>query len=810
MLFNLEIKLNYKLKIQIALTLLFLTALCSCRVGHDFIIYSYKAETSKDLVQFWYCLRKTDKKCVDYAADYYSTFVDLTGRSTTFDAGDGYYYKNYKFEEITAVHSKNVELTKRLVREGYNVDKLFKHVSKFGSVESFKYLVNHKKLQEKPDQVDFQRLFDEAITFSNYKLAKYIFKNYTIYLYNSNNPDKINPDIMSPAFKIALLSDYSYELLSFFIKKAGSLPFIDESGQNVFDILTQNKNTALSYEQTLQLLLQKFKNEKKNSSIIQSSTISVRNGDYIFLKQMRKYFKIQFSLKSKDMGIAIGNIILRLINNKKHSLITHIKPLFRESKYKPNLNVRLMGTYGCSPLILAAKANDYNLVEFLITHKANVNFRDYNKESPLFYAVRNDNYKIAELLISHKANLNFRNKNKKNILTFVKSEKILKLLIKNKANINALIRNNKYIHPKIVLFLIQNGVSIQKFKNLNFDLRDIKNNAIFKIRFLMISKGLKKDLIPLDETGILSFFLSASDENMKLFFEYKDKGYLTFNASDAHFYLKNLIRLGSYSNYKKLFEYLKSKGLINKNQIKKDLYLINPAFYRKYRRDKEFKRYFSNYEKGKSIQEYFTDSFFNNPDLSKAQFYLELQLNVNFKIKKYPNPLFALIHKTVNEDKYNKSSKINEALLKNVGVNENSQPHSNKFYYQYVEDRMLFLIKNKININQQDKNGNTVLHIIAKNEHGYFIRDILDRTSIDINLQNKDKKTALHYAVKNSSYWMVRILIKKGANPNLRDKKGKSALDYAIESKDEKLIKLLKVYNSNPLPLRFKKRVIYH
>jgi len=57
-----------------------------------------------------------------------------------------------------------------------------------------------------------------------------------------------------------------------------------------------------------------------------------------------------------------------------------------------------------------------------------------------------------------------------------------------------------------------------------------------------------------------------------------------------------------------------------------------------------------------------------------------------------------------------------------------------------------------------------------------------------------NRNHALHYAVINNNLAMLRILLKKGANPNRKNKAGKTALDLALEGKKRDLIlALLKV-----------------
>ena len=99
------------------------------------------------------------------------------------------------------------------------------------------------------------------------------------------------------------------------------------------------------------------------------------------------------------------------------------------------------------------------------------------------------------------------------------------------------------------------------------------------------------------------------------------------------------------------------------------------------------------------------------------------------------------------------------------------------FYY-------LLKVRNGININEKNREGNTALIIAAK--AGMF-RNIayLLRNGANVNLQNNKNETALMYACysTNRDYWkkmrVVRLLLKKYPKINLKDNHGKSAIFYA-------------------------------
>ncbi|WP_425381393.1 ankyrin repeat domain-containing protein [Spiroplasma endosymbiont of Polydrusus pterygomalis] len=83
-------------------------------------------------------------------------------------------------------------------------------------------------------------------------------------------------------------------------------------------------------------------------------------------------------------------------------------------------------------------------------------------------------------------------------------------------------------------------------------------------------------------------------------------------------------------------------------------------------------------------------------------------------------------------------------------------------------------LANGIDINTQDKDGNTTLHFATKNRRLKTVTFLLAH-GININQQNKDGNTALHLA---TNYWnlnIVNVLIANSANINQQNKKNETA-----------------------------------
>lgn len=110
-----------------------------------------------------------------------------------------------------------------------------------------------------------------------------------------------------------------------------------------------------------------------------------------------------------------------------------------------------------------------------------------------------------------------------------------------------------------------------------------------------------------------------------------------------------------------------------------------------------------------------------------------------------------------------------------------------------------FLIKNKINLNYQDKDGNTIMHFIAMNE----IEKSIEFTIKYIKNAEHIKKFPNHYIMLENrinqikSRWsnyqkIVNLLIDNGINLKLKNNQGKTALKLAKEYKNEIVLSYIK------------------
>jgi len=74
-----------------------------------------------------------------------------------------------------------------------------------------------------------------------------------------------------------------------------------------------------------------------------------------------------------------------------------------------------------------------------------------------------------------------------------------------------------------------------------------------------------------------------------------------------------------------------------------------------------------------------------------------------------------------------------------------------------------------MDFNYKFGNGDTLLHLCARFFVPLYLIKFLIINGININEQNKDGDTALHIAAKNHNYKMIDLLIKLGASEDIHN-----------------------------------------
>lgn len=111
-------------------------------------------------------------------------------------------------------------------------------------------------------------------------------------------------------------------------------------------------------------------------------------------------------------------------------------------------------------------------------------------------------------------------------------------------------------------------------------------------------------------------------------------------------------------------------------------------------------------------------------------------------------------------------------------------------------DTVNVLIRDKVDLNVQDAQGNTAVMVAA--ELGYnSILELLIKNNAGVDMKNNDGNTAVTLAVLHSHCDTVKMLLAAGANINITNKLGKVALSYAFDNGHVEIARLFTAKDIN-------------
>ena len=109
-----------------------------------------------------------------------------------------------------------------------------------------------------------------------------------------------------------------------------------------------------------------------------------------------------------------------------------------------------------------------------------------------------------------------------------------------------------------------------------------------------------------------------------------------------------------------------------------------------------------------------------------------------------------------------------------------------------LEMYKILLDKKDIDVNAQNKEGNTILHLASKIVNESFLNEILNNSKIDINIQNDQLNTPLHLVIENQNKTFAILLIKnEKCNLSLANMKKMTPLLIAFDKKLDEIVNLL-------------------
>ena len=518
------------------------------------------------------------------------------------------------------------------------------------------------------------------------------------------------------------------------------------------------------------------------------------------------------------LGEAVSHgdgVIIRLllengfdINHKNSSKRTILQDVALEGNYKvfqilmsyhPNYDDP--DSYGRTVLFDAVEGGNVNIVKELVNHMENINVVDENNETPLFKAVLKENTKIAETLILFGMNLDSLDNYKRNVLfnTILQGNKnidILKLMIKKGININQIDINGGNIIDEILYILDLQRQTAKELLQLegNYSLIE-KDMSYLELTKIIIENGLDINRIDKDGLPILAKEVEKKNYENIVFLINCGADINTKNINGKSILFNEVIK--GNSNYKMINFLVKNGADIELRDSEEktiiddlaEIILIQKGF------KKEDLEKYPDINEEEDYNLLFKKMLTFRPDLTKRR---SNGRNILFDVIIYNDfdIIRLLFNYGLDPNIIDKDGNTPLSVLIDNGLKLKDLKQRELFL-----ERLVFLLKFRVNVDIQDINGYTVFHKTVIANDLAVVEKLLTKKA-DLSLKDNQGRTALHHTQWNGNYKIARWLIAAGADINQADNSGFTLLNYAaILGHIELVVTLIKsgvlMYNKN-------------
>jgi len=499
----------------------------------------------------------------------------------------------------------------------------------------------------------------------------------------------------------------------------------------------------------------------------------------------------------------VTELLDALRNNNKHaiSLIEQNEKLI-QANLDEKCNVITMDKFinDIIDIVVDNSIKKYDVIKKTLKHKSMaVVYRNFNNSIAMIKAVEANNTKALDWLLSLKVSPTVQDENGMNVLMHVVQNRDLNSYVKTFASDKTCL-NQEDDHGRTALFYaLSNAMALWKLEECGIDInhRDHEGNNVLiyccKYKKLSHLKHLLKqkvDVNAVDNEGRTAGMYLAMN------------GYYADAICKGTFGLYNTIMTGDYST----FVTLRAAGFnINYiNEMRESaLSLLLKHMYKSVDTKK-----FDNYVRT-LISMIFNGCKFNTP-LDKDD---NTALMIFLLINDYES--FNFVTRYCNHIDFSKKNKNGESItslymknknelffrsilkLSTADIDYTDPTNGNNLLMLAVITRPYhiadLLNKKPELLHEINHKGENAL-IIACKANKYKSVEVLLNSQTHVNLNNQDRSgnTALHYAVRCRNPRIVQLLKEKGANGQLKNFNNQSPFDLAMELGDKSLLRALK------------------
>lgn len=485
--------------------------------------------------------------------------------------------------------------------------------------------------------------------------------------------------------------------------------------------------------------------------------------------KVAKILVMGITLLATAAGTAQENVFLDRTYWKGNPTIEQVETAIAAGNNISELNSNMFDAV-CYALL---EKTDNATIKHLLTKKGNpVDKVTHDGRTYIFWAAYRNNLEIMQHLVAKGAKADIKDSHGYNVINFAArggqtNTALYDFLLEHHADINDTTNDG----ANALLLLAPSVTDFKTFEYFN-------------------SKGL--DLKSTDANGNRLFHYAAKGGNVAILKRLKAKGlpYAALNKLNGNAILMASEGVDNPKNGLATFAYLESLGLepnITDKQGRNPLHAIAGKC-----TDVAIFKYFI--EKGVSVNQKDTNGntpFLNaakNNDLSVVQFLADYVEDINIVDANERSALSLAVNGNTAE--------VVDFLLRK-GANSNTvDAKGNTLAYYLLNDfneklpkkfesKLKVLQANGLDLNILQHNGNTLLHLAAKDNNMALLQR-LEEFNLDINKKNEEGNTALHLAAMTSNNdAILKYLIEKGADKTARTDFEETV--YELASENEKL-----------------------
>lgn len=452
-----------------------------------------------------------------------------------------------------------------------------------------------------------------------------------------------------------------------------------------------------------------------------------------------------------------------------------------------NPDLSLTDNYGRTVLFDAVEGGNIDIIKEVINNTDDINIVDNKGQTALFYSVLKDKEIVTKFLISNGMDVNILDKKRQNALfnaVVLGSSSIptVELLLEKDIKLNIKDYAEKTLLDeilKILSFAKNTKLKLEgKYRLVN------KDRNYLKLTGLLIDNGLAIDRT--DPQGQTVLYKEVERENYDTIdFLIASGADVNTQDNDGTTVLFDAVLKGP-SNMQ-MIDHLISKGAdidhldYNERTIVDDL--VESVLITQNNKKPSSKRFLNLREEEDYLALLKKILIFkpkiNVPKKDGKTVIFELACQNNIELIKLVINAGADLN-IIDSDQNTPLSYMIDGGLKITHQKEKEQ---------FLE-RLVFLLKFRIDVNTVDKDGRTIYHkSVMANDLDIVEKLLTKKTNLDI--KDKQGRTALHHTQWKGNYKIARLLIAAGSNINEADYAGFTILNYAAILGHTKLVVVL-------------------